>query len=426
MDPSLALDREIDAADAAIPAEARLERTSSRAMARMRFDLRWACEHARHHDTLIATKLDLRRDLLPPGLEPEVMGKPRGHQAAHRFAPGALVPAWDPRGLIEVSSAQFNRAYTGRGDVQPRAGRFYPRAILRDLPGIAAGDRRPCRLTEVSGSRIGVDLNHPLSERTLDLEVTIEAIWSHGEERGGRCNAVADLVTADGPGMQTRWRGTPTDFWSDQPFLRRDAGPDSAFYSQPRLVDHIDRTCIAEIRALYGRLIPAGARILDLMSSWHSHLPEALAAGQVTGLGMNREELDHNPVLDQRVVHDLNADPRLPFDDGSFEAIVCTVSVEYLTDPFAVFREAARVLAPGGRLVVTFSDRWFPPKAILLWERIHAFERPGLVLEYFLESGQFRDLSTWSLRGLPRPADDKYADRLATSDPVYAVWGERA
>ena len=226
--------------------------------------------------------------------------------------------------------------------------------------------------------------------------------------------------------MQTRWRGTPTDFWSDQPFLRRDAGPDSAFYSQPRLVDHIDRTCIAEIRALYGRLIPAGARILDLMSSWHSHLPEALAAGQVTGLGMNREELDHNPVLDQRVVHDLNADPRLPFDDGSFEAIVCTVSVEYLTDPFAVFREAARVLAPGGRLVVTFSDRWFPPKAILLWEWIHAFERPGLVLEYFLESGQFRDLSTWSLRGLPRPADDKYADRLATSDPVYAVWGERA
>jgi SAM-dependent methyltransferase len=226
--------------------------------------------------------------------------------------------------------------------------------------------------------------------------------------------------------MQIRWRGMPTDFWSDQPFLRRDPAPDADFYRAPRLVDHIDRACIAEVQALYGRLIPAGARILDLMSSWHSHLPDTLAAGSVTGLGMNQEELDHNPVLDKRVVHDLNADPRLPFEDGRFDAIICTVSVEYLTDPFRVFREAARVLAPAGRLVVAFSNRWFPPKTILLWEAIHEFERPGLVLEYFLESGQFRDLHTWSLRGLPRPADDKYADRLGTSDPVYAVWGERA
>lgn len=141
---------------------------------------------------------------------------------------------------------------------------------------------------------------------------------------------------------------------------------------------------------------------------------------------MNAEELAANPILAERVVQDLNAEPTLPFTDGSFDAVVCTVSVEYLTRPFEVFREVSRVLRPGGIFLITFSNRWFPPKAILLWEGIHELERPALVLEYFLESGGFTDLETWSLRGLPRPADDKYAEQLALSDPIYGVWGRRA
>ena len=101
------------------------------------------------------------------------------------------------------------------------------------------------------------------------------------------------------------------------------------------------------------------------------------------------------------------------------------MSVEYLIDPRAIFREAARVLRHGGCLVITFSNRWFPTKAIRIWEALHEFERPGLVLEYFIDSGIYHDLQTWSLRGLPRPPDDPYADRLAAADPVYAVWGLR-
>ncbi|MEJ2593493.1 MAG: methyltransferase domain-containing protein, partial [Candidatus Thiodiazotropha sp.] len=107
-------------------------------------------------------------------------------------------------------------------------------------------------------------------------------------------------------------------------------------------------------------------------------------------------------------------------------AIVCTVSVEYLIKPLEVFAEALRVLKPGGRLILTFSNRWFQPKVVKIWQDLHEFERMGLVLEYFLHSGGFRDLETWSLRGLLRPADDKYADRMAFADPVYAVWGEKA
>ena len=110
--------------------------------------------------------------------------------------------------------------------------------------------------------------------------------------------------------------------------------------------------------------------------------------------------------------------------DNEFDGVMCTVSVEYLTRPMAVFSEVARVLRPGGRFVVTFSNRWFPPKAIRVWQELHEFERMGLVLEYFLQSGGFGGLNTLSNRGLPRPTDDKYYPQIRLSDPVYAVWGE--
>jgi len=426
MDPTtIPADDPTDAMDLDIPEERRLGRTSPRAMARIRLDLDWESSIARHRDTYVATRLNLWRDILPPALEADLMDRPCGHRAEHAFQPGELIPAWQPRLAVELRGRQFNRRFTGRGDIQPRLGRYYPRGIFEGVDGIFQQDRHPCRIIALDGEQIAVDLNHPLAGRPLHLAATIEAIWSQGDERGGRCNEVAELVTANGPGMQTRWRDLATDFWSDHPFFRRDERPDAGFYGEARLVDHIDRTAIAGISGLYRRLIPAGARILDLMSSWHSHLPEDPAPAAVTGLGMNADEMAENPVLTERIVHDLNTEPTLPFADGAFDAVVCTVSVEYLTRPFEVFREVARVLRPGGLFVVTFSNRWFPPKAILLWEGIHEWERPGLVLEYLLGSGGFAELETWSLRGLPRPADDKYADRLALSDPVYAVWGRR-
>jgi SAM-dependent methyltransferase/FKBP-type peptidyl-prolyl cis-trans isomerase 2 len=401
-----------------------MERTSPHAMAALRLDLHWACEAARHTDTLLAAKINLWRDILPPELEQEIMGQTVGHRASHRFAPGELATPRREEQLLRLRNAQFDRRFTGRGYVQPRAGRFYPRGMLDGVEGVFRADRQPFRVAEANGESLLADLNHPLADRPLRLDCTIEEIWAQGDQRGGRCNEVADLVTAGGPGMQARWRGLPTDFWSDGPFHRQDPRPDAGFYAGPRLVDHMDGTAIAQVSALYARLIPAGSRVLDLMASWHSHLPPGLEPASVAGLGMNRDELDANPILTERVVQDLNQIPALPFPDAAFDAVVCTVSVEYLTQPFAVFREVARVLAPRGRFIVTFSNRWFPPKVIRLWEGIHEFERPGLVLEYFLESGLFGDLQTWSMRGLPRPADDKYADRLLHSDPVYAVWGE--
>lgn len=162
--------------------------------------------------------------------------------------------------------------------------------------------------------------------------------------------------------------------------------------------------------------------VLDLMASIDSHLPEDLHPLRLVGLGMNAAELEHNPRLTERIIHDLNAEPRLPFEAGEFDVVLCALSIEYLVCPEAVLREAARVLKPGGTCMVSFSERWFPPKAVNPWPTLHPFARVGWVLRHLQRAG-FQNPHTESLRGLPRPADDKYIRQTRFSDPLYAVWG---
>jgi len=225
--------------------------------------------------------------------------------------------------------------------------------------------------------------------------------------------------------MQSRWRDLATDYLSTGAFERQDSSADTIFYGKPRLVQHLDGTAISMVENTYDRFLADGMQVLDLMSSWQSHIPERHRLKRVVGLGLNQKELDYNPQLTESVVHDLNIDPVLPFNTDTFDVVVCTVSVEYLIDPLAVFAEVARVLKPGGYLVVTFSNRWFPTKAIQVWTELHEFERMGLVLEYFLQTGHFEDLYTYSMRGLPRPHEDKYFPELVYADPLYAVWGRK-
>lgn len=402
-----------------------LPRTTSRAMCAMAFSIEWQSAHARHTDHLVARKLNLWRDILPFELEPELVDKPVGHVASHTFAKGELIVPYQSDLCFNLSQRAFHRDLRRNNYIEPRSGRFYPRAFIGGSRGIFPEEIQPFRICKASDDMICCDLNNPLADKALDVSACILDIWTAGEEHGGSCNDVAEMLTANGPGMQARWRGQPTDFWQDIPFSRVAGEPDAAFYAMPRMVSHIDRTGSAQIASLYGRLLPKGGHVLDLMASWESHLPAGHGLGEIVGLGMNAEELAANPLFAEYRVHDLNLDPVLPYGDAEFDAVICSLSVEYLTKPFEVFAEVARVLRPGGRFVVTFSNRWFPPKAIRVWEGMHEFERPGLVMEYFLRDGAFDSLQTWSMRGLARPAGDRYAARHDDSDPVYAVWGER-
>jgi SAM-dependent methyltransferase len=195
-------------------------------------------------------------------------------------------------------------------------------------------------------------------------------------------------------------------------FDRADPYPDSAFYSSPRLVTHLDEDAIAAVGALYDELGISGD-VLDLMSSWVSHFrtpPEHL-----TVLGMNAGELDANSSARVRVVHDLNAEPRLPFPDESFDAVVCCVSVDYLTRPIEVFTDAARVVRPGGPFVCSFSNRCFPTKAIRGWLYADDERRCDIVEQYFRLAG-----------GWDEPRRQRRTPASHPGDPLFAVWAYRA
>ncbi len=196
-------------------------------------------------------------------------------------------------------------------------------------------------------------------------------------------------------------------------FQRVDESIDSLFYSWPRKVVHIDSQAIEAVGRLFRDLIPPGATVLDLMSSWRSHWPPGHPKGRMVGLGLNAEEMVDNPDLDEHVVHDLNIDPVLPFQDGEFDAVVLTVSAQYLTRPVEAFQQVNRVLKSGGIFIVTFSNRMFPTKAVRIWRESTDRGRIDLVSSYFEAAGNFHDIHS----GFVNPATSP------PNDPLFVVVG---
>lgn len=206
----------------------------------------------------------------------------------------------------------------------------------------------------------------------------------------------------------TELPGFPPEF-----FQREDPQPDELFYEEPRYVTHIDDATIEAITALYREVIPPGSRVLDLMSSWISHLPEDVAYERVSGLGMNEQELASNPQLNDYVVHNLNERPEMPLLDDSFDFVINAVSVQYLTRPTEVFSSIRRVLRPGGASIVAFSHRLFPTKAVAIWQQLSRDDRARLVASYHVMAGGFDDPVF-----LDRSPED--------ADPLWAVIAKKA
>jgi SAM-dependent methyltransferase len=198
----------------------------------------------------------------------------------------------------------------------------------------------------------------------------------------------------------------------EEAFKRYDEAPDEEFYLQPRFVTHIDDQAIAAVTQLYREFFPPGGAILDLMSSWISHLPPEIVYAHVVGIGMNEEELRRNERLNDYVVQNLNRTPELPFGDAEFDGVGICVSIDYLTRPVEVLREVGRVLKVGAPVVITFSNRCFPTKAVAVWHQLDDRGHMKLVERYLDEAGNFR-----SIRSLDR------SPRRLFSDPLYAVIG---
>jgi SAM-dependent methyltransferase len=169
--------------------------------------------------------------------------------------------------------------------------------------------------------------------------------------------------------------------FADSDFRRLDSSPDSLFYAEPRLVEHIDVPAQKAMEAFYRKFLDQVAAkrqksqqqldILDCCSSWVSHLPSECTSGRraerIAGLGMNAVELEANPQLTEWVVRDLNATPSLPYADKSFDAIVLALSIDYLISPVKIMQEASRVLREGGSIAVVISNRVFLSKCVGRW-----------------------------------------------------------
>lgn len=384
-------------------------------IADVEFSLEWKSADAAHKENLFR-RINFWRDIIPEDLYSKFLGSSEGSGFESAFRGGEMAPVYNQHGELRLRRSQFNEKIASL-----RFGRFYPKGMINGLPGIFSENCEPFRCTLIEDDFVTADFNHPMAGRDVRVGVKIAAVNPLANALGGECSDLSWVLTS-GPGMQARWREKPTSFIvSENDFKRESDTDDADFYGSPRFVIHTDARAASFVSEIYAGYLRKGDDVLDLMSSWRSHLPEGSAPGSVTGLGMNMDEMTGNPALTDRIIHDLNKNPKLPFADSSFDLVVCAMSVEYLVHPVEVFMEVARVLKKGGRFVVAFSNRWFPPKAIRIWSELHEFERMGLVTDYFLKTGKYSDLETFSIRGYPRPYEDRYFPSLRLSDPVYAV-----
>jgi SAM-dependent methyltransferase len=210
--------------------------------------------------------------------------------------------------------------------------------------------------------------------------------------------------------------------------IKLDETDDSLFYSFPRFVTHVDEGFIDQLTTLYRNRLKPQSRVLDLMSSWVSHLPNDIAFAHIEGHGMNAEELAKNSQLDHYFIQDLNQNPKLPLSDQDFDAVLICVSVQYLQYPEAIFSEIHRILKPGGISIVSFSNRMFYQKAISAWREATETSRVELV------KGYFNSVQVNNLPGFNSPEIISTQSKIPLfmqmlgmggSDPFYAVIASR-
>lgn len=381
--------------------------------AAIEFSLTYRSSCAVHMDRIYLGKVDFWRDIFPGSIRHHLVDMVCGERFGEDFKAGVLVPSYRSQRLVRLSLNNSSSLVPGR---------FYPKDIAWKHLNTFPGDRTPCRIVEKNDSEVIVDTNHPLAQYPLTVEAEILCIQEPVRQRGGSLHHITEILTQNGPGMQIPLCQSDCKLLGQYPFERRNNGNDKAFYCEPRLVHHLDSRAREHVQAVFFRLVRPKMRVLDLMSSWQSHLPDQLKTCEVVGLGMNKEELQANRWLKDFYVQDLNKNIQLPFTENTFDAVLCTVSIEYLISPLEVLAETFRVLTPGGICILIVSDRWFEGKEILPWADLHEFERLGLLMQYFLEIQTFVDLHTESIRGYPRPPEDKYFHQCPDSDPLFIAW----
>ncbi|MDC0336208.1 methyltransferase domain-containing protein [Pseudodesulfovibrio sp.] len=382
-------------------------------LATIYFEFTWKSSHATHVERYLADNVSFTRDILPLGVKSRMRGLGVGDSVEMQMDLSEVPPV-KPGKVLDMPRARFLGPEDAEDDVRPRIGRYYPKFFIENVPGTRPESPTPFRVVEADKAGFKADLNHPMAGREVTIRATVKAINDPGDTTGG-LNRWSEIILK-GPGMQARLPETPTDFLGSDPFVRQNEAGDADFYASHDATEILDDAASVRVAKAYALILEDGMEVLDLMAGRASHMPDDVSLKSVTGLGVCTEGMNTNPALTDRVVHNLNEDPRLPFADETFDAVVCTAGVEYLTQPFAVVEDVARVLKPGGAFALAFSTQWFGDKVIPIWTELYEFERMGLVSQYFIRTEKYADIQTVSHRN--GPADD--------NGSVYMVYGRKA
>ena len=378
------------------------------------FSLEWKSNAATHIDIYHLNNVDLIDDKLPTGFAKEISTLKVGESYKKTFpAEDIIGEEYSSDDVISFESSLFNSNFKKQHS-PPILFRYYPSAIAWQGLNTKLTDYTPFRLISKDGDDFVADKNHPLAKYylTLTAKKIAHKLNEHAtpENTKKRQRHIGKLISARGPGMQAPFEyGDPT-FFKDYPFKRSN--------SLPLLKPHLDQIAVEQIEALYSQLLPAHSKVLDLMSNQSSYLADDFATGLLTGIGHNEEALNINQRLDTYIQQNLNENVKLPFEGNNFDDAICTVGIEYLTNPLAIMLEIARVVDKGGKFIITFSDNSVS-NATTLWGQLHPFERMQLVLEYFRVTNAFTNINTFSKRGAPRPWDDKQAHEKRLSCLLY-------
>lgn len=391
-------------------------------------DIQWQDDFAHYTDQYFLLKTNFWRDFYPAKFDYQIKRAELNETLSIKYAPGELMESeFHKHNIIKISKDQFNQFYGGPIAIIPTIGRFYPRGMLDDVPDCFKLDNRPFRLVDIDNDNdtLTVDLNHPLADQALTLTATITDVFDANQQNGGRCNEIAELITFNGPGLQRLLADQPFDFSQNMPFARTMEDDDTTFYDALETQPIVDRVALEQLTQYYAKFIKDNDKVLDLMAGPDSFYPNDLKNIQLTVLGVKEKDLNDNPRAQQRIVHNVNQQTELNFADQSFDIVSCAFAVEYMTQPIELFKQIHRILKPGGLFIVSFSDLFFSQKATRLWHDLHAFERPGIVLEYFRQSG-FEQMDYQSIRGLIRHDDDPFKNKTVHSCPMFMLSGKKA
>jgi SAM-dependent methyltransferase len=300
------------------------------------------------------------------------------------FAVG-LFPA---AAAVVVVNAMLLHSYPSRGCHNKRVPIHGAHRQHHDSPSLAVDDPGPLpkptqtlSMQDDESSRGGHAISRAILLRAAAvsnlLSFHLFPLEAHGTTRDPQTGILQPDPGEIEASIPVDWSGVenPVSSSSSDPkllFGRLDARPDSIFYRDPRFVEHVDDNAVRLLTEYVSTtaIRPGDRAVLDLCSSWTSHIHPTVASrlSRVSGLGMNAQELERNAALTDWTVRDLNEDPRLiGYEDGSFDVVLCQLSIDYLTKPLDVLREVGRVLVPGGRVHVLFSNRLFLSKAVGLW-----------------------------------------------------------